>query len=556
MPKFFNQEVADLTQQLTRSPRRLRMKQVHGIDQLLGIIDQDKAYPFEFVCYHITKFRKRDPSTGFSVPGKALISDLVTMAEILTRQANIPVVELGEKYQTHEEVAQTLGVSTKTIRRWRNRGLMGIRVVFADGVNRLAYLARTVDRFLKQNQELVSRGASFKQLTAVERRLIVERAAQLVSKGPTKLHSAARIISGETGRAVETIRYTLRRNDSANPETALFTNRACDRHRERDLTIWRCRQAGDSLAAIARSFECEPAEIQQSLWRVDMARWSEQRWAFIHHELYDAPNADELILEVPEPAGSAEALSKAPKKDVPAYLRSLYLTPLLSREQEHDLFRRYNYLKSKTAKAIQSVDLESISEETHAKVKELVAAAECMRQRIIQANLRLVVSIAKKHLGWSSDFFHVVSDGNMSLMRAVEKFDISRGTRFSTYATWAIVKNYARSIPEQRSGKPRQVTGQEELLHAAPDHRDEPASQSDQKRVREMIASGLETLDKREREVVKSHFGLGADGVHLTLEQIGERFGVTKERIRQIERRALTRLHEVLSPSIVDVLPD
>lgn len=556
MPKFFNQEVADLTQQLTRSPRRLRMEQVHGIDRLLGMIDQEKAYPFEFVCFHITKFRKREPSTGFSVPGKALVSDLVTMAEILTRQANVPVVELGEKYQTHEEVAQALGVSTKTIRRWRNRGLMGIRVVFEDGVNRLAYLTRTVDRFLKQNQELVSRGASFKQLTPVERRHIVELAAQLVSKGPTKLHAAARIIASETGRAVETIRYTLRRHDSANPDTALFTNRACDRHRERDLTIWRCRKAGDSLASLARSFECKQAEIQQSLWRVDIARWSEQRWDYIHHELYDAPNADELILAVPEPAGSTKKIVKAPKKDVPAYLRSLYLTPLLSREQEHDLFRRYNFLKFKTAKAIQSVDLESISKQSHAQVKDLVSDAECMRQRIIQANLRLVVSIAKKHLGWSSDFFHLVSDGNMSLMRAVEKFDISRGTRFSTYATWAIVKNYARSIPEQRYHKPRQVTGQEELLHAAPDPRDEPISQSDQSRVREMIASGLGTLDSREREVVKSHFGLGADGVRMTLEQLGTRFGVTKERIRQIERRALTRLREVLAPSIVDMLPD
>lgn len=287
-----------------------------------------------------------------------------------------------------------------------------------------------------------------------------------------------------------------------------------------------------------------------------MARWSEQRWDYIHHELYDAPNADELILAVPEPAGSTKSIVKAPKKDVPAYLRSLYLTPLLSREQEHDLFRRYNFLKFKTAKAIQSVDLESISKQSHAQVKDLVSDAECMRQRIIQANLRLVVSIAKKHLGWSSDFFHLVSDGNMSLMRAVEKFDISRGTRFSTYATWAIVKNYARSIPEQRYHKPRQVTGQEELLHAAPDPRDEPISQSDQSRVREMIASGLGTLDSREREVVKSHFGLGADGVRMTLEQIGTRFGVTKERIRQIERRALTRLREVLAPSIVDMLPD
>ena len=70
------------------------------------------------------------------------------------------------------------------------------------------------------------------------------------------------------------------------------------------------------------------------------------------------------------------------------------------------------------------------------------------KNQIVQANLRLVVSIAKRHVTASEDFFGLVSDGNMSLIRAVEKFDYSRGNKFSTYASWAIMKNFARTIPD------------------------------------------------------------------------------------------------------------
>ena len=110
--------------------------------------ERDRTYPFEFVCYRITKYRKRGPSTGYAIPGKALLADLVTMAEVISRKANLSTKELGEPFKTHQELAEDLKVSTKTIRRWRNRGLMGLRVVFEDGVNRLAFLQGTIDRFV------------------------------------------------------------------------------------------------------------------------------------------------------------------------------------------------------------------------------------------------------------------------------------------------------------------------------------------------------------------------------------------------------------------------
>ncbi|MGB2987134.1 MAG: sigma-70 family RNA polymerase sigma factor [Phycisphaerae bacterium] len=545
--------MADLAHQLTLSPRRLRMGQIRGIDELLGLIEPDRAYPFEFVCYRITSYRKRGPSTGFSIPAKALIADLVTMAEVLSRKANLSINELQESYKTHQQVAEDLKISTKTVRRWRNRGLMGLRVVFEDGVNRLAFMQSTIDRFIARNKDLVSKGASFTQLTKAERSRMVERARELLSLRPLKLHTAARIIAEETGRAVETIRYTLRRYDEAHQTTALFVNNGQVVRCERHMAMWRCHESGETPTSIAYAFDCPVEEVEQILRRVQVLKWAQTPWEYIHDELFDAPNADALILEAPEPPTRENPAPRLPK-DIPPYLRSLYLTPLLTPEQERDLFRRYNYLKFKVAKTIKGLDPVEVSEAQYTAFDSLVAQVDSIKQRIIHANLRLVVSIAKKHVGWSPNFFEVISDGNMSLMRAVEKFDYARGTKFSTYATWAVVKNYARSIPEQLYRCSRYVTGQEEVLDAMADHRPEPVSESDRKRVRELIAAGMNELDEREREIVSSHFGLGSKSGALTLEQLGQRFGVTKERIRQIEQRALAHLRDLLAPSLADAL--
>ena len=102
---------------------------------------------------------------------------------------------------------------------------------------------------------------------------------------------------------------------------------------------------------------------------------------------------------------------------------------------------------------------------------ELQEEALDVKNQIIRSNLRLVVSIAKRHVGPSNNFFELVSDGNMSLIRAVEKFDFSRGNKFSTYASWAIMKNFARTIPEENYRRDRFVTGHEEMFEAAADNR-------------------------------------------------------------------------------------
>src|SRR5206468_5248328 len=154
-------------------------------------------------------------------------------------------------------------------------------------------------------------------------------------------------------------------------------------------------------------------------------------------------------------------------------------------------------------------------------IERLYDEAVATKNLIIRSNLRLVVSIAKRHVGPTDNFFELVSDGNMSLMRAAEKFDFSRGNKFSTYASWAIMKNFARTIPEENYRRDRFVTGHEEMFEAAADTRiDEHEYETAQKRNQEAVKGMLGRLDDRERRIIISRYGI--NGVsEQTLEQLG-----------------------------------
>ena len=187
-------------------------------------------------------------------------------------------------------------------------------------------------------------------------------------------------------------------------------------------------------------------------------------------------------------------------------------------------------------------------------IDDLYEAAVLVKNRIVQSNLRLVVSIAKRHVASSDDFFALISDGNMSLIRAVEKFDYSRGNKFSTYASWAIMKNYARTIPSEFKHRDRFRTTAEELFFAQQDERLNPFVEETVQRSRQRELSKIfDRLDEREQKIIVARYGLGRGNEPLTLKEVGETLGVTKERIRQLEARVLSKLREAADEAKIDI---
>jgi RNA polymerase primary sigma factor len=319
-------------------------------------------------------------------------------------------------------------------------------------------------------------------------------------------------------------------------------------------------------------------------------------------EVYDDPAQIPMVVHVDPAVAEAESfdLSAISSDDtVGLYLKEMARVPLLSTEDEVDLARRIergHFAENRLARMNGNCPPKKRAH-LHAQIQDARAA----RDHLIKANTRLVVSIAKKYMGRGVPFLDLIQEGNLGLMKAVEKFDYHRGFRFSTYATWWIRQTITRAIADQgrtirvpvhmsdrirrlyrvareleqdigRKPTPEEIAGvmqtdsrkvqwmmrvswrplsletpvgEEEDSELGSFVEDEttptPTQSAYSNLLREKIESVLSTLSPREARILRLRFGLH-NGRSYTLEEVGQKFGLTRERIRQIEGKALRRL--------------
>lgn len=293
------------------------------------------------------------------------------------------------------------------------------------------------------------------------------------------------------------------------------------------------------------------------------------------------------------------------------YLKEMARVPLLTAEQEILLARQFEEGQKARREMERATNL---SEEALDRLAVIVERGEASRTHLIKANTRLVVSIAKRYLGQGVPFLDLIQEGNLGLIKAVEKFDYRRGHRFSTYATWWIRQAITRALADQgrvirlpvhlsdrirkvyqvaqqleqdwgRQPTPEEIAeelalppqkvqwmlkvsqrplslekpvGEEEdseLGSFIPDEESPtPSDTTYQRLLQEKLEDVLTTLTPREARILRLRFGLH-DGRSYTLEEVGRKFGLTRERIRQIEHEALDRLrHPSRSRQLRDYL--
>ncbi|MDX3580486.1 RNA polymerase sigma factor [Streptomyces europaeiscabiei] len=310
-------------------------------------------------------------------------------------------------------------------------------------------------------------------------------------------------------------------------------------------------------------------------------------------EAADPPEPVELPRSRPDTSGPSSDLFRQ-------YLREIGRIPLLTAVEEVDLARRVEAGLFAEERLGSAADLDT---QLALDLDKLVVMGRMAKRRLIEANLRLVVSVAKRYVGRGLTMLDLVQEGNLGLIRAVEKFDYARGYKFSTYATWWIRQAMSRALADQARTirvpvhvvelinrvvrvqrrmlqergyeptpdevaahldlAPERVTevlrlAQEPVsLHAPVGEEDDvalgdliedgdaasPVESAAFLLLREHLEAVLSTLGERERKVVQLRYGL-ADGRPRTLEEIGRIFGVTRERIRQIESKTLNKLRD------------
>ena len=541
-------------QQTRYAPKERRLEQIDRAELLLGEIENSKPYPYEYLCFRITGYRP-DGWPALVLDGSDVQHDLRLFVEDLSATARQAVEQVDEPVLTVAEVSRRFSVSLRTVTRWRRQGLVARRFVIG-GRTKVGFLQSSLERFVTAHQAQVERGTRFRQLTEAERDEIIRRARRmaLVRPGQTGLVEIARRIARKMSRSTETVRLTLKAYDRDHPDRAVFPSSVPSLDDDAKAQIYRRFRMGVSVEVLREQYKRTRSSIYRVINEMRARRILGTKLEFIDNTSFSDPAiGPQILAPMPEPAdGKPPRRPKAPK-GLPPYLSSLYEVPLLDRDQEMHLFRKMNYLKYKSQELRSQLDPARAKTSDLDEIERLQEEALAVKNQIIRANLRLVVSIAKRHVGPSNNFFELVSDGNMSLIRAVEKFDFSRGNKFSTYASWAIMKNFARTIPEENYRRDRFVTGHEEMFEAAADNRtDEHEYESALKRMQEAVKGMLGRLDDRERKIIISRFGLGGAS-EQTLEQLGRELGITKERVRQIESRAQDKLRRIASEEKLDL---
>ena len=234
--------------------------------------------------------------------------------------------------------------------------------------------------------------------------------------------------------------------------------------------------------------------------------------------------------------------------DLPSHLRRLCSTELLSREQERALFREMNYLKYRANVLRSRLDPDHIDVRAVEIIEALLAQAQRIRDHIIKANMRLVMSVVKKFVTPQNSFDEMLSDGVVTLMHAVEKFDYDRGFRFSTYAYRSIARGAFRTVGATQKEEQRITRDAEEWAFAQEESEGgSPATDQVWTNLRELCSSMLDSLDRRERFIIRSRYALGAHRKVRTFQCLADKLGVSKERVRQLEQRAVAKLRKMAS---------
>jgi RNA polymerase sigma factor (sigma-70 family) len=548
--KFRISFLGELARQMGFSPREARFAQIQAAEQLLESLEPNKAYPHEWIIHRLTGYRPK-VYTEDLFPGQAIQHDLGLLIEQVSETLDIRTSQSDEPVLTIDDVSARFSVTSKTIQRWRRRGLPARRFIFGDGKRRVGFLLGSVERFFSEHKDQVTRGMNFAPIESEEQETVVRHARRLAGPCRCSVEEVCRRTAQALNRSPLTIQHVLRRYDQENPGIAVLASAAPAMSDEQRTHVLRGYRRGESLGVLARRVGYPVAAIYRAVIEERIARLNRRKIKFIDDPLYHQADALEQVEAIISAARAAlqsdnsRGEENRVPRDLPAYLQELYRTPLLTPALERALYLGFHLHKYQFVQARRKLEPQFARARDIEVLEAHLRRATEVKNQIVRANLRLVVSIARKHLRPGLNLMELISDGNLTLMRAVESFDIHKGNRFSTYATLALMKGFARSVPQMLAG--RRGTGNDPALLAEVADVSQP-SMADRFAARDEVRRLLGQLNDREQTVVRAQFGL--EGSAVAREQLTEQLGVTPQQLRQIEKTAIAKLRSAMGEAV------
>ena len=432
MTEFAQPLLADLHRQLMLSPADVRARYADRLERFLLELEPARTYPYEFVYFRVVGMRSAVTNLQ-TFAGAELTPDLVLLLEALSAGTAPTASAAGEKVYTTDEVCERLGVTSRTLHRWRRRGLMARRYVFPDGGRRLGIRASVLDRFLETEGGRPAPSAGGRRLTSKEEEEIAERVDRLREDGLSTTAAAERV-AGQVGRAKETVRLVLKRRDGEAEESG--GRLSADERREL-LAEYR---AGTSAEALAE----RSGRSASSVYRI-----------------LNQERARELLAAEVGYVGGAELDETDALADdgVQTLMERLETSPPppgrppLSRDEERALFRAYNAARRQIALRRAVLDpTRYVPTRALRDLEDLSARAARIRELIARLHLPLLERVVRQHAATPAQARALLAQGRALLGEVIGAFDCAGRGRFGSLVTLDLQKAFARTITERSAG--------------------------------------------------------------------------------------------------------
>lgn len=481
MPRPFKQsyrrqEMKELARQLLFAPPARRVEQVLRAEQLHDQIDPDVHYPLSFVVFRVTGYQP-ESGTPASIPGGDLAPDLRLLIDQLSRSVGLPVRD-DDPVDPPDDLARRLGVSEKTLTRWRHLGLRWRWALDPERHRkRVVYPRSASDHFIARHPQTVREAASFSRLRDTDLPRILAAARRLAAAHPElSLHRIARRLASETGRSVLTLRSILDKHDRHNPEAPIFPQRQQPLSARQRRLILRADRLGIPLRRIAEHLHRSPAALRRVLRLYQYQALRQRLRPHSESPIFERPDADDVLLTDPPmpppshpPSHPSEpgqaiiadrsdratpdtppppALTPAQHPALPPALHRLFELPEVADDIQRRLVVRYHYLLFKAHRTFDSLDPRQPAAGGLRRTGRTLDDADHAARRLLDASLPGILTAARRHLAADPDrslahLLELLGDGLEVFDHALAGYDLTRERSFPAYLNWQLLRRFA-----------------------------------------------------------------------------------------------------------------